>query len=1330
MRTYLYGILLLGIYTPAALPVAGSPGRDSLRGNDIAFIENKGQWDDKALFRAEIDGGHIYLEKGGLTFDFRDQEAFVNFASYKTLPREVRQMRPPPSGWVNHFAYKVSFQGANPSPTVSGKEALPGIHNYFLGNDPSRWASNVLRYEMVKYSELYKGIDLVLMKDDVLFKYEFHCAPGSNPADISLSYDGVGNIRNKYGNLVITTPLGTVYELKPFAYQIIQGIKTEIDCRFRIKDNVVSYKLGKYNPDIELIIDPPVRIFASYTGSTADNWGYTATYDDQGNLYDGGNVFGNGYPITTGAYQVNYAGNSTDIAISKFHHTGSYLVYSTYLGGAGTEVPHSLVVNNLGQLYILGSTGSANFPTTNGAFDQTFNGGTAYTLTTLLNYSNGSDIVISKLSADGTQLLASTYVGGTATDGLNTVAGLKHNYADEVRGEIIIDDAGNVLVVSSSQSANFPVSTGAFQTVKSGTQDAVVFKMDNQLTSMIWSTFIGGSGNDAGYSITSDPQFGIYVAGGTTSANFPVTTGVISPASPGGTCDGWVAQIAPNGNQLSFSTYFGSYAYDQVYFVDLDKQGAVYLFGQTEAAGNYFVSNASWFKPSGGQFVTKLDAALTQRLWSTTFGSGNGIDISPTAFMVDLCNRIYLSGWGGTVNGFGGTAGLPITPDAFQSTTDNSDFYLMIMKDDASGLLYATYYGGNQSLEHVDGGTSRFDSKGRIYQTVCAGCGGHSDFPTSVGAWSNTNNSTNCNNGVVVFNFLTPALVADFNMFPASICAPDTVFFTNTSQVPSPGTTTYHWDFGNGNTSSSINPGGIIYTTPGIYNVTFIISDNSSCNFADTIVKQVVVLSGQSSVLPAKNICFGDQIQIGILPINDPAVTYQWTPGTFLNNPLISNPVATPTTTQNYKLFVSNGVCTDTFNQQVIVHNLVVDGGPDVGICQGSVQLTAITANTGISFQWSDNPAFTNTLNASPSNPSCTVTILVPQYFYVKIQNAWCSAIDSVYVDQLVKFSAVTVQHPNCAGVCDGQVSVALLGGIPPYQYSWSNSPSSGPSAAGLCAGSHSVTVTDVNGCFGVSQFTLIDPPPMEATATSLNAPCADACIGKGFVNPTGGTPPYAYLWNDPAGQHTNPALNLCPGNYTVTVTDTKGCKDTASIVVEDSSIYITFSASISRDTVFEGQTIQLLSTWLGNGYTYQWSPPTWINNPLIFNPLASPYGSVTYTVVATDKYGCNFTDTVEITVLEVFCEDPFIFVPNAFTPNGDGINDILYLYTIYAEDVYFAIYNRWGERVFETRNKENGWDGTFKGRDSDPGVFDYYLEVRCFNKILFKKKGNITLIR
>lgn len=1325
-----YRIVFLLIITFGGIPFPCNllAHRDSLRGNNIVFIENKGQWNDQVLYKVELNGGAVYLKPDGFTYDMRDQEAFSRFVEYKSLSREERQKTPPPDGVIDHFAYRVRFRDCNANPEVKATRPLQGIFNYFLGNDPNKWASDVQLYEEVLYAGLYKGIDLHVLKDETLFKYEFHCMPGSDPKQITKVYEGVDNITLRYGNLIIETPFGRIFELKPYAYQIINGQKREVSCQFRLKNNTISYVVGRYDHSVPLVIDPPVRIFASYTGSTSDNWGYTATYDDLGHLYTGGNAFSNGYPVTNGAYQVSYAGASCDIVITKFDTTGQSLIYSTYIGGGGTEVPHSLVVNTQGQLYLLGSSGSSNYPVTSGAFDPTFNGGSAYTLTYVLQYTNGSDIVMSKLSAGGNQLLSSTYVGGSGNDGLNTVSPLKHNYADDVRGEILLDNQGNVMVVSSSNSTNFPVTPGAVQTQNAGGQDAVIFKMDNQLSSMIWSTYLGGSGNDAGYSIVSDNLNAVYVAGGTTSQNFPVTTNVVQSTYQGGSCDGWIAWISTNGNQLLSSTYYGSSAYDQVYFVERDGSGYIYVLGQTAATGTVYVHNATWFIPSGGQFISKLTSNLNQKIWSTVFGSGNGPDISPTAFLVDLCNRVYLSGWGGSVNSFGGTAGLPVTLDAFQLTTDNSDYYFMIMKDDASGLLYGTYYGGPISAEHVDGGTSRFDKKGRIYQSVCAGCGGNSDFPTSTGAWSNTNNSSNCNNGVVVFDFHTPALVADF-IDPPSICAPDTISFVNTSQIPNPSSTTIYWNFGDG-TFSNLHSPVHIYTQPGVYQVTLILSDLGSCNFHDTIVKQVVVLSGQASTLPPAEVCVGGTAQIGILPINDPNVTYLWVPPIFLNNPLISNPISSAPATVSYNLYVSNGICTDTFHQKMIVYDLSVDAGPDVLICTGSVVLSATTPDTNVFFQWSDNPAFTNTLNTSPSDPTCIVTLNTPQYYYVKVYNALCSAYDSVYLDQLIKFSSVNIQDPSCTGFCDGVVTVTLLGGTPPYQYQWSNSSSTTNQATGLCAGTFSVTITDNLGCYGVSQFTLVDPPPLISNAYALNAPCKEVCIGKGYANPSGGNPPYSYLWDDSRHQTGNPADSLCPGTYKVTITDSKGCKSYDQVVVEDSSIYIKISITVAKDTLFEGQSVQLNATYLGPGYSYQWEPPKWLSNPKIHNPISTPYGTISYIVVVKDIWGCIFTDTVFLTVLEVFCEDPYIFVPNAFTPNGDDKNDILYLYTLYADEIYFAIYSRLGEKVFETTNKNVGWDGTFKGRDVDPGVFDYYLEVRCYNQRQFKKKGNITLIR
>ena len=255
---------------------------------------------------------------------------------------------------------------------------------------------------------------------------------------------------------------------------------------------------------------------------------------------------------------------------------------------------------------------------------------------------------------------------------------------------------------------------------------------------MIYSSYFGGELHDAIYSIAIDDSLKLFIAGGTNSSLLPVTSNAYQTNYQGGRADGFVAKLSNDATQLINSTYYGSSDYDQIYFVDLDRDHNPYVFGQTENSDTVFIENALWNIPGSGQFVSKIYNQLSDRYYSTVFGSGNGIDISPTAFLVDLCNKMYLAGWGGAVNNLGilennvgYTQNLPISADAFQNTSnDSSDFYIIVIENDASGFVYGSYFGGNQSSEHVDGGTSRFDRKGKIYQAICAGCGGNSD-PTN-----------------------------------------------------------------------------------------------------------------------------------------------------------------------------------------------------------------------------------------------------------------------------------------------------------------------------------------------------------------------------------------------------------------------------------------------------------------------------------------------------------------------------------------------------------------------------------------------------------------------
>ncbi|PCI96874.1 MAG: hypothetical protein COB15_08890, partial [Flavobacteriales bacterium] len=519
--------------------------------------------------------------------------------------------------------------------------------------------------------------------------------------------------------------------------------------------------LGKYNKLLPLIIDP-VLVFASYSGSTADNFGMTATYGYDGSLFAGGTIFNNGYPTTPGAYDTIFHGTPaygiTDIVITRYDPTGASLMYSTYIGGIEAETVHSIIANENNELYIYGATSSSDFPVTPTAYDTSFAGGSyLFFASNGTKFNFGTDIYVAKINATGTNLLGCTYVGGSDNDGVNYTISqvydtLMNNYGDQYRGEIMLDKDGDCYITSSTKSSDFPTLNG-FDNTLNGHQDGVVFKLNNDLTSLYWSSYLGGSGADAGFSIKVDTNYFVYVCGGTTSNDFPVTTGTITTSFQGGKCDGYITKIDSNGSSILAATYIGTNAYDQSYFLDLDSVSNIYIIGQTE--GNFPIINSPYSNPGSSQFIQKINNNLSSIYYSTVFGNGSvNTPFSPSAFLVDRCQNIYVSGWGGDILTGANLSGMPTTSNAFQATSPNGfDLYMIVLERDIQSLLYGTYFGGATSLEHVDGGTSRFDKEGVLYQSVCAGCGSNDDFPTTTGAWSNTNNSSNCNNGVFKFDF-------------------------------------------------------------------------------------------------------------------------------------------------------------------------------------------------------------------------------------------------------------------------------------------------------------------------------------------------------------------------------------------------------------------------------------------------------------------------------------------------------------------------------------------------------------------------------------------------
>ena len=519
--------------------------RDSLSLKQLSFVANHGQWEEQILYKAKLNGAVLFAEADRLTLVLPDQRQLSDFYEAK-LDASLSH-----NGLIDASAYQMVFKGCSPSVNISAQDKYDYYHNYFLGNDMRQWASKVPLYHEISYINLYDGIDLRIYQDGRRLKYEYVVAAGADPRQITVEYAGVNGLTLSDGNLIIKTDIGQTVEMAPYAYQLSdQKEIIPVNCKFNIKKNVINYQLEDYDKSKTLIIDP-ILIFSSYSGSTADNWGFTATYDKHGNLYGGGIAFGIGYPTQIGHhYQIDYGGGACDVAISKFDSTGSFLYYSTYLGGTASECPHSMFVNDNDELYVFGTTGSYTFPSTEQAYDNTFNGGTAITVNTTVTFPNGTDIFIAKFSADGDSLLASTFIGGHSNDGLNTGAPLKKNYADESRGEIIVDGQSNVYVVSCTYSDDFPTTPGCFQPTYSGGKDGCVLKMDQNLSHLIWSSYFGSAADEACYSMDVATNNSIYLCGGTTSVNLATSPTAVQNMYGGGICDGFVAHISENGDQL------------------------------------------------------------------------------------------------------------------------------------------------------------------------------------------------------------------------------------------------------------------------------------------------------------------------------------------------------------------------------------------------------------------------------------------------------------------------------------------------------------------------------------------------------------------------------------------------------------------------------------------------------------------------------------------------------------------------------------------------------------------------------------------------------------
>jgi gliding motility-associated-like protein len=1333
----------------------------------LRFTENKGQWESTVNYMVRMSSGNIYLEKDKLTYFLFDYEKFKTFHM----------------GGIGKFggdatikghAYQMEFVGCNKNISNTATDPLSYYENYYIGNDKSKWASFVKNYKRVVYPNVYPNIDFEFLTNERQLKYNFIVKPGSDHKSIQLKYNGARSLKLKDGALIIETSIGSVIEEKPFAYQVATTGTIQIPCVFKISGDVVSFEIaGPYDRSKTLIIDPTL-VFAAQSGSTADNFGMTATYDPAGNFYTGGTVFNLGYPTTTGAYSNVFAGptGGTDVVITKFNANGTAQIFSTYLGGNGSEVVSSLIVNSNNELYLYGSTGSSNFPTPAGAYDNSFNGGN--NLSFVFNgtaFANGTDIYVCKFNSSGSALLASTYIGGSDNDGVNHVNtlvsytglatdacpnlvvqtfplteykpdSLQFNYGDQFRGEIQLDKLGNIYVASSSRSANFPVASNAFDNSLGGKQDAVVFKFDPSLSNLIWSSYLGGAGNDAGYSLIVTDSMYTYVTGGTFSTDFPTLAGCYNTSYNGGKADGYIVKINTNGSGILKGTYIGTSSYDQSYFVQRDKNNNIYVYGQSQ--GNMPVIGPVYNNPNSHQFISRLDCQLSNINRSTVIGAGQAsIDISPSAFSVDNCGNIYISGWGGNITNTVLLNGMPTTTNALYPNVPNGyDFYLMALSSNMSMLVYATYFGGSCSGEHVDGGTSRFDPTGKVYQSVCAGCGGKDDFPVSPGAWPNAitpfppgpNLSSNCNNGVFKIDFNLNVAVSSIATNTIQGCVPLLVNFTNV-YTSTNSAATFTWYFGNGATNTTVANPAYTYTTPGTYTVSLVINDPGTCNVKDSSITYI-------TVLPVPNTAF----TASFAPCGSTVQTTNGTTGTLTSNPFTWNwGDASPTSTlvSPSHTYAASGIytitlstlaangCSASATRTVSIFYFSPSVTPGL-ICEGGS--TNLTASGGTSYSWSPSTGLSNPSIANPAANPTTTTI-----YTVTIQNNGASppcvadVTTTVIVNPKPLASFNYSINPCGGGVYFYDASTASI-----TAWNWNINPFpvvtstvQDPYYFYPNGGTYTISLISTNqfGCTDTTAQVINVPVPPPLAINSASTICKGSGGAQLFAS--GGI---SYTWSPgatlSATNIANPIANpTISTGYSVVLTTSNNC--TFLLLTNVFVNYLsstTIAASATPTRIVQGATTQLVYTG-DPGAGVSWNPGTFVTPKTGYTVTAAPDRPTTYTVIAFNG-PCRETLYVFVDVVLAGCEEGDAFVPNTFTPNGDGQNDILYLRGIKVEEIYFAVYNRWGEMVFETKDKAKGWDGIYKGRPADVGVFGWYLKVKCYDGNETFKKGNVTLIR
>lgn len=694
-------------------PIAKAETKTTQKRSSSYFEENRGQQDARVKYFTRNSSTDMFLTATEAVYVVRSAEAAD---PKRAVDREEKVANPDRGKAV---AVYMRLAGANQAAAFTASEQLEHRTNYFRGKDRSGWHTNIPNYSSVTVEQIYDGINMVWHgKEGGAIQYDFVVEPYADPNAIAWEIEGADDVRiDDDGSLLIETAAGTIRQSRPFTFQDHEGERIEVPSGFVLEESskaatkfTVRFALGEFDRSKALTIDPTMGTnelsYSTFLGGAQDDEPQAIAVDSAGRAIVVGSTFSALFPTTPGSINPSLAGE-LDVIVSKLSPDGSSLELSTLLGGADPnggenfERAKTVAIGQDGSIYIGGTTGSEDFPTTPGAFDQTINA--------------AQSPFVAKLNASGSELTYSTFIGGSS----------EFDSIDDLE----VDSAGNAFITGRVSSENYPTTPGAYDRSRNSFEDIFVTKIHPSGGSLVYSTYLGGTDSDFGTGIEVDQAGNAYVGGYTESDDYPTTSGAYD-RSHNGLWDAIVTKVNPSGSGLVYSTYIGASGTDFNRTLAIDSSGNAYFSGSTTSPG-YPTTAGAYDQIYNGNdaedaIVTKLNASGTALVFSTFLGGTSFDD-----------GDIIAVGADGTVFLYGDTSSslFPTTFGAFDSTINgDADTFLSIFSPSGSDLTYSTYFGGTTS--EIPWGMA-IDDVGNVYLT---GSTRSTDFPTTSGVYDTSYN--------------------------------------------------------------------------------------------------------------------------------------------------------------------------------------------------------------------------------------------------------------------------------------------------------------------------------------------------------------------------------------------------------------------------------------------------------------------------------------------------------------------------------------------------------------------------------------------------------------